>query len=165
MLIYRQIKEAKQLKIETLRDILQWTQDYHQALSDCMKHCADQNESIRAKMLLDYLADHEKKLAMVLERFAQSADKKALNTWCVEYLDKHPIIVHTPICEGPFVKLMPGEIITQVTDQHNQIIDLYKHLLARAEIPTAKELLEQLTSLQEHQIMQMVHSANRLEDI
>ena len=52
-----------------------------------------------------------------------------------------------------------------IVDQHQQVVELYRYLANRADIPSAKEMLESLVSLEEHEIMRVVHSANRFEDM
>jgi rubrerythrin len=129
-----------------------------------MVHCADKNENARAQMLLKYLSDHEDKLAHVTEEFESRGDEHALNTWCYEYLNKKPIVKHLK-CDEPFSEQSTTEIMNAVIDLHKQVIELYRYLRARADIPSAQELLDQLCSFEEHEMMQMVQSANRLEDM
>tara|TARA_R110001599_G_scaffold200428_1_gene397138 strand:+ start:1291 stop:1749 length:459 start_codon:yes stop_codon:yes gene_type:complete len=152
------------MEIETLKDILNWTQKFHQHLNHCLTHCADENMNERSQMLLTYLADHEKTLSKVIEGFLVSGQEHALNTWSYEYVNKQPIVQHVH-CDAPFAALDSRQIIDVIVDQHQQVIDLYRYLSTRADIPSAKELLESLKSLEEHEIMRMVHSANRLEDM
>lgn len=51
------------MQIETLKDVLHWTKEFHNQLSRCLRECADENQDARAQMLLTYLAAHEEKLA------------------------------------------------------------------------------------------------------
>lgn len=152
------------MQIETLRDVLHWTTEFHQHLSQCLSHCTDENASERARMILAYLSDHESELSNVVRRFETSGDERALNTWCYEYVDKHPIVRHVH-CEAPFADLDATQIMAVVVDQHQQIIELYRYLASRADIPTAKELMETLKSMEEHEMMRMAQAANRFEDM
>ncbi len=152
------------MQIETLRDVLNWTRGFHQHLASCMRHCAGENESERAKLLLDYLSAHEQKLVEVLDGFRETADVKALNTWCLEYLDKNPIVRHE-LCDKPFAEMNADEIITEIIHQHGQVIELYRYLRGRDAAPSCWELLDQLLSLEEHEAMRMAQAANRLHDL
>ena len=152
------------MAIETLKDVLHWTTEFHEQLSECLEHCADKNESERSKMLLDYLAKQEEKLSHIVNQFEKTGDNGALNTWCYEYINKHPIVRHVH-CEATFSKLNATEIMEVFVDQHEQVIELYHYLASRADIPSAKELLESLKSLEEHEIMRMVQTANRFQDM
>lgn len=152
------------MQIETLRDVLHWTGEFHHHLENAMQHGASQNESERAKLLLDYLSIHEQKLTQVLESFEESASINALNTWCYEFLDKQPI-VRSDQGDKPFSTMNAEEIINETLHQHQQVIELYRYLHSRAETPSAQELLSQLTSLEEHEAMVMAQGANRLQDV
>lgn len=152
------------MRIETLKDVLKWTELFHKQLSDCLAHCADETESERLKMLLDYLAEHEQVLSDVLVRFEATASANALNTWCYEYLDKYPIPLHAD-CDKPFANASPADVMASLAQQHQQVISFYRYLLSRAETPSARELLERLVGLEEHEAKRIMHSANRFEDI
>ena len=88
------------MQIETLKDVLHWTKEFHQHLSQCLSHCADKHADERAKMMLEYLSEHEKTLTDVIGGFEKSGDENALNTWCYEYASHHPITLHAH-CDAP----------------------------------------------------------------
>ena len=152
------------MKVENLKDIINWTRESHESLAKCMKRCANENENSRARLLLSYLAEHEEKLSTVLDEFNKSGNENALNTWCIEYLDKNPVILHKDD-DKPFAEMTADEIMGTISRHHQIIIELYKDLLRQAEIPEAKELFEQLVSLEEHEVMRMAQAANRLGDL
>lgn len=152
------------MEVETLRDVLHWTSKFHRQLSECLADCSDKNVDQRAQMVLAYLADHEKVLTQVVSGFEQSGDEQALNTWCYEYVQKHPIVqnVHN---DAPFAELDAQQIMEVVADQHAQVIELYRHLASKEMLPAAREILESLQSLEEHEMMRMAQSANRFSDM
>lgn len=152
------------MQVETLKDILHWTKMFHEQLSLCLSHCSDVNTSERARMILVYLSDHEEKLMKVVNKFEASGDENALNTWTYEYINKQPIVQHVH-CDSPFGTLDATQIMDVIVDRHEQVIELYRYLVAQATIPSAKKMLESLLSLEEHETMLMVHAANRFEDL
>lgn len=152
------------MQIETLKDVLHWTKEFHQHLSQCLSHCANKNTDERARMILAYLSEHEKMLTDVVSGFEKSGDEHALNTWCYEYVHHHPITRHVH-CDAPFAELDAAQIMEVIVDQHQQVIELYRYLASRADIPSAKELLESLRSLEEHEVMRMAQSSNRFGDL
>ena len=105
------------MQVETLKDIMLWTQEFHQTLASCMEHCANHQLNERAKLLLDYLSEHERKLSSVLQALETSANQNALNAWCYEYMDKSPISPHIT-CEKAFAEMTTEEIIGEVEAQH-----------------------------------------------
>lgn len=152
------------MQVETLKDVLHWTREFHQHLSQCLSHCADKNTDERARMILGYLSDHEKTLSQLVSGFEKSGDEHALNTWCYEYVNKHPIVQHAH-CDAPFADLDATQIMAVIVDQHQQVIELYRYLASRADIPSARELLEALRSLEENEMMRMAQSTNRFGDL
>lgn len=152
------------MQVETLKDVLHWTREFHKHLANCLEHCVDKNESERAKLLLNYLGEHEHKLENALAKFEETSNESVLNTWCYEYLDKHPIKRHQQ-CDAQFSQLKSTEIITEIVNLHQQVIDLYSYLHSMAVTPSYKELLGQLVELEKHEVMRIVHTANRLEDL
>lgn len=152
------------MKIKTLKDVLHWTKEFHQHLSDCLSLCATKNTDERARMVLNYLAEQEKNLAEVVGGFEASSSEDALNTWCYEYVNQQTIIQHD-YCDAPFADLDADQIMEVVVDQHQQVIDLYHYLSARANIPSAQEMLESISSLEDHEMMRMMQSANRFGDM
>jgi hypothetical protein len=152
------------MHIETLRDVLKWTQKFHHELSECMQSCSEKNISQRSQLLLEYLSKHEARLEKVIESFSKSADTRALNTWCIEYLEKHPIIQHEN-CNTPFASLDSRTITEIIMVQHEQVVALYKYLRSRAEVSSTIELLQQLVDVEENTIMQMAVGTNLIEDM
>ncbi|WP_018624922.1 hypothetical protein [Kangiella aquimarina] len=152
------------MQIETIRDVLHWTKDFHQQLSQCLSHCADNNTDERARMILAYLSEHEKTLTDVVSGFEKNGDEHALNTWCYQYVHHNPITRHVH-CDAPFVELDTAQIMDVIVDQHQQVIELYRYLASRAAISSTRELLESLCSLEEHEVMRLAQSSNRLGDL
>lgn len=152
------------MQAEKLGDVLNWTIDFHQQLSSCLSDCAKVNENERARLLLDYLAQHEQSLTEIIAKFKIIASSNALNTWCYEYLDKHPIMKHKH-GDVTFANLNTLQITEIVMHMHQQVITLYRDLTAQIVVNSAHELLEELLSVEEHEVMRMSQSANRLEDI
>ena len=56
------------MEVQSIRDLIIWTQNYHQQLEDCYKQSGDNADQERISMLLDYFQSHEHKLAAVYEK-------------------------------------------------------------------------------------------------
>ncbi len=152
------------MQIETLRDVLHWTRKFHTQLQECLARCSEVNEDERAKLLLVYLSDHENKLIRVLDGFEKTASVNALNTWCYEYVDKYPVQRHQN-CTANFTDMSSAEISTEISNLHEQVIGLYRHILDRANSESSRELLSGLLNIETHTAMQATQSANRLSDL
>ncbi|MBU3068792.1 ATPase [Aestuariicella sp. G3-2] len=152
------------MQIETLRDVLVWTRKFHQKLSELLSESVDKHSDERTRMVLEYLADHEKSLGKVISGFEKSGDEDALNTWFNEYVNKSPML-QKMYSNTPFDDLDSTQIMDIVVEQHQQAIELYRYLVKRADIDSAREMLESLLSLEEHEIMRMTQSTNRFSDM
>lgn len=152
------------MQVESVKDILEWTVQFHHEFAACLKDCAKANHDERSKLLLTYLADHEKTLERIISEFEETAELNALNTWCYEYLEKHPIVKHQHH-DVPYAELGTREIMSQVTQLHEQVIDMFQDLYQRAPVESEKTLLEQLFDVESHEAMRISQSANRLEDL
>lgn len=152
------------MNVETFKDVIEWTQALHHRLAECLQHCSTKHEEQRAKWLLSYLADHESELATVVAGFEQNADPKALNTWVYDYLGHQPVDPHRT-CDAPYSQMTFEQISHAVFDLHNQVIDLYRYLESRAEIPEAQVLLKQLLCIEEHETMRLAQQAARIGDL
>lgn len=152
------------MSVQTIRDILHWTVRFHDNLSVCLQQDAQYHESERCVMMLEYLAEHEARLAGVLEYAEEDGNENALNTWCYEYMD-NGTIVNDALPDILFYGLEIGEIIGEITDRHSQVIDLYRDLRDRVNIPEARNLLESIHVFEAHVAKQVARSANRFADM
>lgn len=152
------------MKIERFEDLIEWTRKTHQYLSDCMAHCASENQDTLASALLVYVSNHEKALATTIGKIEQHASDRALHTWIYDYLQHNPVELHTQ-CTQPYAKMSVEEISRDVFETHNQILDLYRSLERRAEIAAGRELLAELLALEEHETMRMAQQVNRIHEL
>jgi len=152
------------MNINTLKDIIHWTRNAHAHLSEHMNRSAAETGSERSQMLLNYLAEHEQLLSNKLDSFENNGDLSALNTWCYEFIDQNPILSGTGE-DAPFADMNSDAIAATLAEQHQKIITLYKHLLDQTDSESLKESLRQLVDMEEHEVMIMMQSANRLSDL
>ncbi|WP_432697526.1 ATPase [Marinobacterium sp. YM272] len=152
------------MQIDTFRDIIHWTRGYHQQLSEWLRNSSESQQDERARMLLDYLADHEAKLSRAITAFEATDNLNALDTWVMEFLNKEPLLPSTNL-DAPFAEMTAEQIISKVEEEHNQIVELYKFLVSRASATPAADLLEELADLEKHEAMRLSQAWNRLTDI
>lgn len=152
------------MQVETIKDILNWTVSFHKNLKDCLKHCAEQNKDERARMTLDYLSGHEASLERIVKGYLKAADQNSLNTWCYDYIEKHPFLAHGH-CDSPFKELDMTHIMEKTVNHHDHVIELYTHLYNRVDIASAKGLLDAIKDVEENEIKRMVQAVNRFSDM
>ncbi|CCK76888.1 MAG: ATPase [Oleispira antarctica] len=152
------------MEVETLRDVIHWARGVHLQLSECLSECQEDAVDERAKLVLSYLSNYENKLAKVVEKFEESGDEHALNTWCIEYITKFKL-KSGEFCDKPFVNLNAQQIVATVVEKHQYLLSFFRFLSMQTAIPCTKELMEELSSFEEHETMKMVQATNRFEDM
>lgn len=151
------------MRTETLQDVIARTRDFHQQLHHRLKESGDASANTRTSLLFDYLSQFEQTLAELVTAIERGADGGALNTWCYEYLNKHPID-HIDVNQLPPADVGPDQVMEIVMAYHNEVIGLYRFLHRRMETESSRELMANLKTLEEQQAMQMMQAANRLQD-
>ncbi|MBH0059177.1 ATPase [Pseudoalteromonas sp. SWXJZ94C] len=152
------------MQIETIRDVLNWTVLFHKNLKDSLNQSSEQNKDEGARMMLRYLSEHEESLENIVQGFENTADVKALNTWCFDYIEKHSIIERVD-CNSLFEELDISDIMEKIVNHHEQVIELYIHIYSRVDIESAKTLLDTIKDIEENEIKRIVQSANRFSDM
>lgn len=154
------------MEIRTFEDLITWARELHAHLARCLSESATKNGEERARALLDYLSDHEAELARITGEFEKQADKKALQTRLYDYLNnEHKPIKSHRTCDGHYDQLDFDGIVREIFDFHDQVMDLYDSLAGKAEIPEAKELVESLLAMEEHEAMRLASQINRMNDV
>jgi hypothetical protein len=152
------------MQVETVRDVLNWTVLFHKNLKVSLKQSSKQNKDERARMILSYLSEHEESLEQIVQGFENTADEKALNTWCFDYIEKHAIIEYVH-CDSFFEELDMSHIMEKIVNHHEQVIELYIHIYFSVGIDSAKKLLDAIKDIEENEIKRIVQSANRFSDM
>jgi len=151
------------MKIESVRDILTWTVQFHEQLAGGLKHPSP-NHSERTKMAMQYLLVHEQHLAILVKSFSDKAQLGELETLFIEYLEENPIVLHQH-SDGDFKNMNETEISTSIINQHQQVIALYAYLKEQAVIPHHEELLNNLLAIENQEIILMAQGLNRFQDM
>jgi hypothetical protein len=151
------------VKIQTLRDVIKATRFFHHRLGECLRHSAENAGPCRGKWLLKYLADHEIALENTLSGVEATGDPKALDTWVYDYVRREPI----GLGQTGGASYEDGDcdaICSDVLDLHNQVMDMYRDLLVRADIPELRDLVGSLLEIEEHETLRLARQTNLVWD-
>jgi hypothetical protein len=151
------------VKIQTLRDVIKATRLLHHRLGECLGRSAAETGPSRAKFLLRYLSDHEIALEKTLIGVEATADPKALDTWVYDYLERAPVELGRS-CGEAYQDADCEEICSDVLELHNQVMDLYRDLVVRADIPEVRELLGSLLEIEAHETLRLAQQTNLVRD-
>lgn len=152
------------MDIKTFADLIDWTRQLHGHLAKCLVHGAAKHKEESATLLLEYLADHEAKMAHMIERFEEQADAKAMHTYVYDYLSHQPIALNQS-CDMRFENLSYDDICREVFSLHEQVMDLYRTLISKADTHGAKDLLESLLAMEKHEAMRLSTQTGRMHDL
>lgn len=152
------------MQVKTFADLIDWTRQLHHHLAQSFAKNAAKHHTEKGRFLLDYLAGHEAQLEKMVQAFEQQADPKLLHTYIYDYLSHKPISTLRSN-DKSYADLSFDEICKEVFDYHLQIIELYRDLTAKADIPEANATLQSLLKMEEHEVMRMARESGRMYDI
>lgn len=143
----------KKMKSETYEELIEWTGALHRNLAERLDQGMTAGTGEKVKWLLEYLADHERKLNDVVGKISKHGDAGALHTWLYEHLsEKLPADKRQT---QSFAGMDFEQISEEILDIHNQLIELYRSAAGRSPTPEVRELMEELLELEEHETLQL----------
>lgn len=151
------------MNIERCEDLIDWTSQAHTRLSACMREGANERSDSLAKMLLDYLAEHEREMTDTITRIREHADPRALQTHLHDAVQGDTLALE--IDSEAYSQMNVDEISREVFAIHNRIIDLYRSLESRPGLDKAREVLGEMLHLEEHETMRLAQQVNRMHEL
>lgn len=152
------------MTVETIKDILDWTRKLHTQLEEVYRSCSDESDSERTRLLLNYVADHEAKLAGAIEHYEKDASLNLIDSWVQDYIMKNPFM-QGMMTSLKFAGMSSEDILNATVASHQHLIDMYKDLAESAQSQQLKELFENMQFLELHELMRMVHTSERFNDL
>lgn len=149
---------------QPLDEVIAKTREFHGNLAKSLDISANESTDPRARMLMDYLCDHELKLEKALKTLQKSANDDDLRTWFYEYAQPENILRTRPH-HKPFSQMNSGEIMEEVANQHKQVIEFYRYMYGRAGGTETGELLRELIDLEQTETNLMMYEGNRVEEM
>ena len=152
------------MTLETVKDVLNWTQTLHQRLSEAYDEAAAEIGDERASMLLKYVAEHERILSEAIKRYEKDSNVHLMDTWFQEYVSKVPFMHNSQAFSG-FPTADPTTIIEMTVKAHQSLIDMYKEFAELAKTSQLKDLFEGMESMENSELKRMVTSMQRMTDL
>lgn len=150
------------MKPQQLRDVVTWSVDYHASLAGEYHSLAAGTEDQRLKLILDYLATHEKEIEKGLRDYLQTAPPNVLGTWS----RSGPSLPQPALLED-LKSCLCCTSVAEITDLaikiHSNLGDMYDQLVQCAEMDGQRELLEALRDHESAETRRMVRDIGRFE--
>lgn len=151
------------MNIERCEDLIDWTARAHARLSLCMAQASEGRSDSLARMLLDYLAEHEQELSGTVARIRESADPRALQTRLQGAVQADQLTLD--LDEEVYAQMNVDQIAGEIFAIHNRIIDLYLSLADRSGLGSARALLGEMHQLEERETMRLAQQVNRMHEL
>lgn len=139
------------MQAQTFQYLLEWTSHIHNHLAQCLEDGLEEQQDEKARWLMEYLTEQERKLAKEVEGFKDQADPKALKTWLYEHLTE--TLPPSDNRELPFGSMTFEQISEEIFDIHNQLIETFESMEAKAAIPEAQELMARVHELEKRETL------------
>ena len=131
---------------QTVREMLERSEDFHGQLSDFYTRLGDTAEKPRVKLLLDHMGRHEKRLGQWLVEYEQAAPGALLNTWCKFTPERATCKCFEDIELHPDMSV--DYLVAVVQRLDGCLLALYRELSAAAATEEARELFESLLAME-----------------
>lgn len=153
------------MRFHQVRELVNWAADYHARLAAAYTERAAGQVGERARMALEYLAEHERKMQADLEGYLEdgSDHRGVLETWFDDPAD----FPHAPtldrLTECVSCDSVQDVLSTALT-MHRTLQDLYAHRVERATAEAEREFFASLSSGHEAEVRRLARDMQRLED-
>lgn len=145
-----------------VKELLEWTRDFHRLLADKYTHLAAEHSDERMRMTLEFLADRETRMSQAMEKYLNNDSTGLLGTWLTDTQDfVHPKILDR-IPECPDCRDIQDILANALTAQQT-LKDMYRLRSELAQIPQEEELFKDLLNNQDAEMRLQARDIGRLD--
>jgi len=150
------------MRFATVKDIIEAARRLHEALSRQYAELEQLATSERARLMLDYLARHERLLAEALRGYEEDAAKGVLSTW-LQYAPR--------LDSGPLVEKIRGvdlndveAVVAAALAVDDYLFEVYREIEEQADIEPLREVARSLQQIERNEEHLLARDALRLHD-
>jgi len=151
------------MRFESIHDVLEHARNMHQQVADFYRQLDDASAQTRVRMLLDYLAEHEQHLADAMHELGSEADPALLHSFLAHMPDpvQFDEALHTPIRPDMSV----DEVLEIALRFDDALIALYQDLAEHTDNEAVRDLLNNLTELENLEKRRVARNTMMMQDI
>jgi len=152
------------MRFEQTRDILHHqVEPYHRSISGLYQDFGQEDISPRNRLLLDYLIDHELRLALAIHDFMADAPETALDYW----FKRIEIPFPTPCAETltDACRCDLDQLVGAAISFKKALLAFYDHLLASCDAAEPLYLFTTLRTQEEKSMKRLIRHAQGLADL
>ena len=151
------------MRYEKIKSIIDHAREFHRMIAEYYHTQSDLADIPRVKMLLEYLEHHERSIEKILSDYEPDAAQKLLKIWskyspCEQKLEELRKMLNNPATNEE-------EIVRQAIVMDDCLLDLYRQLAKQTDNSSVKEILENMLSLEEHELRNLVRDSLRLYEL
>jgi hypothetical protein len=150
------------MRFRNVREILDWTKTFHEALATEYEEMAIGHERERVGLLLSYLADHERVLSDALTHYEEDQTHSILET-CYAPDVELPEDVHALAEKIETLDTM--SVMKLAVQFHEILVCLYRKLAEKAPSQEVKALFENIARHESREKINTVRNTGQFEDV
>lgn len=155
------------MTVDQTRSIIDHVREFHEQLGEYYHRLADAADRTRVRLLLDYMSQHEVRLANALAKYEHSAPAKVLETWLQSAEETN--VLRTAQATLAELKIDHSASVSQVIEMGIRLSDcvlaVYRDLAERAEPYSVRQVINTLFEMEQRAQQQFARDAERLGDI
>ncbi|WP_052367548.1 hypothetical protein [Algiphilus aromaticivorans] len=145
-----------------LRDLLDWAQAFHVALTKHYQELAKSQPDARLRLALEFLAGREQRIAEAMAAYLANTGEGLLDTWLRDSAQfGHPsVLQRIPKCLGC---ADVHDVLANALTAHRTLQDMYRVRAELAQVPEEEELFHQLAQQQDAEVRLQARDLARLD--
>lgn len=152
------------MRFTQTRDILQHqVAEYHRAVSRLYETFADQQTAPRNRLMLEYLVDHELRLALAIHDFMGEAATSTLDYWFKRIGLPFPVPSQETLTASCRTDL--DQLVGAAISYKSALISFFDHLLQQCDATETANLFQALRTQEEKGMKRFIRHAQGLEDL
>jgi hypothetical protein len=152
------------MRFEQTREILNHqVAEYHRTLSRLYQEFANLEIAPRNRLLLDYLIDHELRLALAIHDFMSEAPENFVDYWFKRIEIPFPTPEAAILTDGCRSDL--DQLVGAAISFKTPLLNFYDHLLSNCDAAEARQLFTSLRTQEEKSMKRLIRHAQGLADL
>ncbi|MEE8057762.1 MAG: hypothetical protein V3T17_08010 [Pseudomonadales bacterium] len=148
---------------ETAQDVLNNARELHHRAGELYRQMRDDSKDDRARMLLNFMSEHEQRMETSLARYEQHAPQSVLQTWMQYTLEEPPELFIQRL--GITAEMTIDDITALGQKVDNYLVDLFEEVTETAATNELKEVFQNLVAMEEEEKHSLTRAANSLWEL
>lgn len=144
-------------------DFIEFVKNLHNDFKNYLEKCLDNLNRERVKMILGYLAEHERKMIETIDDYKNGLDKGIEETW-YQFIE----LPEKPACMKNLIfnyDMSIDDVLELISKVDNCLITLYKKLSEISVTEETRKIFENLANLEKNELRKVVHNIQKASEL